>query len=274
MGGGGAGLTKTVAVIFDFCSSKLFSFSSFSSLSSFFLSDLDLVGRPAFSAFMASRVFPVLRFEGTPASERGDDGERERERERERESGWRVRPRRRSSVWFSLGVLAHPPCDRGHEALVAGLPVNEDPRDQLAEKGPRNGDPHDRHAVPRVHPSRSPRALLPPPASRLREPTHLGLSRLICWFFSNFSILIFDKKKRFQFPKISNQKKKISVKSSRQKTLFFDSQRGGSRSAVAKVGAQRAGLPKTQGGPAPLRCAGSGDRARERSPATSDRGTG
>ena len=83
MGGGGVGLTKTVAVIFDFCSSKLFSFSSFSSLSSFFLSDLDLVGRPAFSAFMASRVFPVLRFEGTPASERGDDGERERERERE-----------------------------------------------------------------------------------------------------------------------------------------------------------------------------------------------
>ena len=80
VGGGGAGLTKTVAVIFDFCSSKLFSFSSFSSLSSFFLSDLDLVGRPAFSTFMASRVFPVLRFEGTPASERGDDGERERER--------------------------------------------------------------------------------------------------------------------------------------------------------------------------------------------------
>ena len=87
MGGGGVGLTKTVAVIFDFCSSKLFSFSSFSSLSSFFLSDLDLVGRPAFSAFMASRVFPVLRFEGTPASERGDDGERERERERERAVG-------------------------------------------------------------------------------------------------------------------------------------------------------------------------------------------
>ena len=87
VGGGGVGLTKTVAVIFDFCSSKLFSFSSFSSLSSFFLSDLDLVGRPAFSAFMASRVFPVLRVEGTPASERGDDGERDRERERERLEG-------------------------------------------------------------------------------------------------------------------------------------------------------------------------------------------
>ena len=150
----------------------------------------------------------------------------ERERERERESGWRVRPRRRSSVWFSLGVLAHPPCDRGHEALVAGLPVNEDPRDQLAEKGPRNGDPHDRHAVPRVHPSRSPRALLPPPASRLREPTHLGFSRFdLLVFFQFFDFQFFDKK-RFQFPKISNQKKKNSVKSSRQKTLFFDSQGG------------------------------------------------
>ena len=148
--------------------------------------------------------------------------ERERERERERESGWRVRPRRRSSVWFSLGVLAHPPCDRGHEALVAGLPVNEDPRDQLAEKGPRNGDPHDRHAVPRVHPSRSPRALLPPPASRLREPTHLGFSRFDLLVFFQF----FDKKKKISISQDFQPKFFFSVKSSRQKTLFFDSQGG------------------------------------------------
>ena len=163
----------------------------------------------------------------------------ERERERERESGWRVRPRRRSSVWFSLGVLAHPPCDRGHEALVAGLPVNEDPRDQLAEKGPRNGDPHDRHAVPRVHPSRSPRALLPPPASRLREPTHLGFSRFdLLVFFQFFDFQFFDKKKDFNFPRFPTKKKNFSVKSSRQKTLFFDSQ-GGDRGVRSRRWARR-----------------------------------
>ena len=153
----------------------------------------------------------------------------ERERERERLEG--QAPSSFVGLVLSLGVLAHPPCDRGHEALVAGLPVNEDPRDQLAEKGPRNGDPHDRHAVPRVHPSRSPRALLPPPASRLREPTHLGFSRWICWFFSNFSILI-SISQDFQ-PKFF-----FSVKSSRQKTLFFDSQ-GGDRGVRSRRWARR-----------------------------------
>ena len=157
----------------------------------------------------------------------------ERERERERLEG--QAPSSFVGLVLSLGVLAHPPCDRGHEALVAGLPVNEDPRDQLAEKGPRNGDPHDRHAVPRVHPSRSPRALLPPPASAFGNsgtdtPRLVSIDLLV---FFQFDFQFFD----LIFPRFPT-KIFFSVKSSRQKTLFFDSQ-GGDRGVRSRRWARR-----------------------------------
>ena len=102
-----------------------------------------------------------------------------------------------------------------------------------AMETPMIATPSHEYILP-ARPARS--FLLPPPAFGNRH-TSASLD-LICWFFSNFSIFNFSTKKRFQFPKISNQNFFFSVKSSRQKTLFFDSQ-GGDRGVRSRRWARR-----------------------------------
>ena len=105
-----------------------------------------------------------------------------------------------------------------------------------AMETPMIATPSHEYILP-ARPARS--FLLPPPAFGNRH-TSASLD-LICWvFFQFFDFQFFDKKKISisQFPKISNQNFFFSVKSSRQKTLFFDSQ-GGDRGVRSRRWARR-----------------------------------
>ena len=102
-----------------------------------------------------------------------------------------------------------------------------------AMETPMIATPSHEYILP-ARPARS--FLLPPPAFGNRH-TSASLD-LICWFFSNFSIFNFSTKKDFNFPRFPTKKKFFSVKSSRQKTLFFDSQ-GGDRGVRSRRWARR-----------------------------------